>query len=180
MTNVGKLLEQQAQDRRTTYRTAQGKLLLDFFKVTLFEEVQRALEENREPAWLVAPQEIRHLFAKPFDGELADASNPRSEFWNEWVEIHEWSVTHGLRPLIGHTTDDTNKGNIPWDQYRWCGTLVPSTASWFNADTGKYFHSKENGGPSPSTIPKQSDSGRILYAFLILLGIIAGFGILLQ
>lgn len=124
MTLGAKLLESE-EKRNAVIRQAKGRALVDFFKITCAAEVNQAIENGRSTSYILPPQEIRHLFARPLShGDRPDHENPNSEFVVEWMEIKAWAAEQQLRIVTGYTKDSLQY-STPWGKLNWMGKVDP-------------------------------------------------------
>lgn len=125
LSTLGEQLKHNEDQRKAADRQRLGELLIDFFQVTAHDEVLAAIRENREPAWLMPPKPIRHLFAKPlWESDIADHSWGGSEFRKEWLVIKRWAREQDLKIETGYTTDSLDRGSVPWMKRNWQGRLT--------------------------------------------------------
>lgn len=124
MSTIGEELKQR-EDQLTQERiTRRSDMLRKFVREDLLLALQTAIGSGHEDyAPVLAPKEIRHLFAARLGGDVSSPyEDKRSVYYDVWRELDEWATSEDLFIRTGHNMDKDNRVR-PWADYDWGGSL---------------------------------------------------------
>jgi hypothetical protein len=123
--SIGEQLKQTEELRRQERVTRRSDMLRKFVKEDLLNALTTQIDKGgNDYAPVLAPKEIRHLFAAPLDAGYKNShSNPQSPYNAVWRELDAWAASENLFIRTGHSMGNNNRGGIPWDNLDWGGSL---------------------------------------------------------
>jgi len=113
----------QAQKRQDRIEL-QSDILREFVKDDLLCALQRAVSDEKDYEAVLAPKEIRRLFAgKLISEDLRPQDDPRSAFHEVWQELKTWADDENLVIHTGHHIGPRGQ-STPWHEQNWGGYLT--------------------------------------------------------
>lgn len=97
----------------------------DMIRKFVKEDLLLALRENIKAghdgfAPVLAPKEIRTLFAAPLSAESKTNYNwPGSAYYKVFQEVETWANEQGLGLCIGYDITGNDRGGVPWASKDW-------------------------------------------------------------
>lgn len=124
VTTIGSSLKETEEQKKRERIAHRSELLRKFVKEDLLAALQANITAgHNDYAPVLAPKEIRHLFAAALDsGCHSNHSHPRSAYRAVWDELDEWAKSEDLFIRTGHNLSKDNYSR-PWDDYDWGGSL---------------------------------------------------------
>lgn len=124
MATIGESLKA-SEDQQTRERIARrSDLLRKFVKEDLLKALQDSIASGyTDHAPVLAPKDIRYLFAAPLDKDVPSPyQNERSVYNDVWRELDAWAASEDLFIRTGHNMGKDNYVR-PWADYDWGGSL---------------------------------------------------------
>ena len=147
MATIGEELTAIKNDKTRERIARNSDMIRKYVKEDLLAALQANIKAGHNGyAPVLAPEEIRNLFAAPLSAESKTNYNwAGSAYYKVFQEVTKWAEGEGLRLSIGYDMGDNDYGGVPW----------------FNKDWGAYLYIPEKPKPTEAVRPTPPQTQKI-------------------